>query len=61
MLPVLMKQGTKVGEQLLGGRGGKSALSQARDQFLLTNDMPLALGDVILDHLEVGRGVSHGR
>lgn len=61
MLPMLVKQCAEVGEQLLGRRGGEPALAQARDQLLLANDMPFALGDMIIDHPEVGNRVCHGR
>jgi len=33
---------------------------QPFDQGMLKLDMPLALGDVIVHHLEVGRAVGHG-
>ena len=59
MLPMLAKQRTEVGQQLLGSRGGKTALAQARDQLFLTNDMPLALCDMIVDHLQIGCRVGH--
>jgi hypothetical protein len=34
---------------------------QPSDKLLLTNDMPLTLGDMIVDHLEIGCRVGHGR
>lgn len=61
MLPVLVEQGLKIGEQLLRGLRRQAMAAKTTDNFLLTNDMPLALGNMIVNHCEVGSRVGHGR
>ena len=57
---MLLKQCPKIGEQLLGRFGQKAVAAKPRDQFLLTDDVPLALGDMIVDHLQIGCSIGHG-
>jgi hypothetical protein len=47
-------------EQILGLGGRKPAFAKTADQMLLLNDMPFALGNMPVDHLDVGHGIGHG-
>ena len=55
-----MKRSLEFAEELFGLLGRKAMALQPFDQGMLKLDMPLALGDVIVHHLEVGRAVGHG-
>lgn len=61
MIPVLLEERAEIDEQLFRGFGGKAETTQARDELLLPDHVPLALGDMIIDHLKVGYAISHGR
>jgi len=58
---MLRKRRLELDKQVFGLIGGQPVIAQSGDQRLLLEDMPLPLGDVIVHHLEVGRGIGHGR
>lgn len=60
MRAVLVKRGLEGGEQALGLVRRKSVRPKTRDQLFLLNDMPLALGDMLVGLENVGSRVCHG-
>jgi hypothetical protein len=60
MGPVLLEQGSEIGQQLLGRSGWKSMAAKPCDQFLLVDDVSFTLGNMIINHLQVSCRVGHG-
>ena len=59
MCAVLREGGLKLRQKLLGHFGRVTAHSHEREQLLLPGDVPFALGDMVVHHLEVGGGEGH--
>lgn len=58
----MLKEGRlEFGEELLRHVGWMSSLLQPRNEFLLTDHVALALGDVIVRHFEIGGIECHDR
>lgn len=61
MRAMLQQHRLEIRKQLLGHLRRMPATLQEQEQLTLARDVPLAKGDVILHHLQIGGGESHAQ